>query len=265
MARIHATAIVEKGAELAEDVFIGPYCIVGPKVKIHAGVELASHIVISNETEIGSGTKIYPFASLGAPGQIYQEKSQPGRLVIGKNCEIRENVTINCGTSRENRLTKIGDDCMFMVAAHVAHDCVVGKNCIFANNATLGGHVKVGDQVFIGGLSAVHQFCQIGEQAIIGGVTGVFGHVIPYGNVFGNRAHLEGLNLIGLERRGFLRQDIQLLNQTFRRLFLGEGVFSDRLEALIEENSENKYVQRLIEFIRSVDKRRSLLLASVQN
>ncbi len=262
MAKIHPTAFVEKGASLADDVVVGPYCIVGAKAVLHSGVELMSHVVISNETEIGEGSKIYSFASLGAAGQIYQNASEPGRLVIGPRCEIREHVTMNCGSPRENRLTQIGADCMFMVGSHVAHDCTIGANCIFANNATIGGHVKVGEYVFIGGLSAVHQFCQIGEHAIIGGMTGIFGHVIPYGNIFGNRATIEGVNLIGLERRGFSAADIKDLNQAVKRLFHGEdGNFAQRLEALARDYKDNKYVMRIVEFIVSADKRRPLTLA----
>lgn len=263
MAKIHPTAVVDKAAELADDVTVGPYCVLGPKTILHQGVELVSHIIISNETTIGSGSKVFSYASLGAAGQIYQNKGKSGRLEIGARCEIREHVTMNCGSPRDRNLTSIGDDCMFMVGAHVAHDCHVGKNCIFANVATIGGHVKVGDHVFIGGLSAVHQFCEIGEQAIIGAATGVFGHVIPFATVFGNRGVLEGLNLIGLERRGFSKEDIRLLNLTYRRLFLGPGIFADRLENIISENNSNKYVQRVIEFIKGVNKRRPLILAGV--
>lgn len=261
MPKIHPTAVVEKGAEIASDAVVGPYCIVGPNVVLHAGVELVSHVIISNQTVIGAGSKVFSYASLGAAGQIYQDKGGIGRLEIGARCEIREHVTMNCGSSRENGLTKIDDDCMFMVNAHVAHDCHVGKNCIFANNTALGGHVKMGDHVFIGGLSAVYQFCEVGEQTIIGGMTGVFGHVIPYGNVFGNRGRLEGLNLIGLERRGFSKSDIKVLNKTYRRLFLGEGTFAARFENIVSEKNDNKYVQRMFEFIKNVNKRRHLVQA----
>lgn len=261
MPKIHATALVDKGAVLADDVTVGPYCTVGPKAVLEAGVELVSHVSVRNETVIGENTIVYPFAALGAPGQIYKGKDEPGRLEIGARCEIREHVTMNSGSPRENMLTKIGDDCMFMVASHIAHDCVVGNNCIFANNATLGGHVKVGEHVFIGGLSAVHQFCEIGEQSIIGGTTGVYGHVIPYGNVFGARGTLEGLNLIGLERRGFSKDDIRILNGTYRTLFLGFGTFAERFDKLAADKGANAYVRRIVEFINSANPRRHLILA----
>jgi UDP-N-acetylglucosamine acyltransferase len=172
---------------------------------------------------------------------------------------------MNCGSQREKSLTKIEDDCMFMVAAHVAHDCAVGKKCIFANNASLGGHVKVGDQVFMGGFSAVHQFCEIGEHAIVGAMSFIRGHVIPYGNVVGNKAYLQGVNLIGLERRGFSKSDIRDINNAYRTLFLGKGVFSERIEQVAAAYSASAHVQRIIEFIRTAAPKRQLTHAEVQH
>lgn len=259
MPQIHPMALVESGAEIADDAFIGPYCIVGPQAVLKRGVKLFSHVIIANETIIGENTIVHPFASLGVAGQIYQNQAAPGRLVIGARCEIREYVTMNCGSMQGNQVTEIGDDCMFMVGAHVAHDCVVGRNCIFANNATLGGHVTIGDYVFLGGLSAVHQFCTIGEHSIVGGVSGVKGHVIPFASVTGDVAKLIGLNIIGLGRRGFSHRDIKTLHLAYRYLFHGPGVFADRLVEIENKFNGNEHVQRVTSFIHNIGKRRSLV------
>ncbi|MES2907319.1 MAG: acyl-ACP--UDP-N-acetylglucosamine O-acyltransferase [Pseudomonadota bacterium] len=257
MSKIHPTAQVASGAQLAGDVEIGPYCIVGDECILHAGVKLVSHVIVSSRTEIGENSIVYPFASLGAPGQIYQNQAEVGRLKIGKRCEIREHVTMNCGSPRAKLLTDIGDDCMFMVGAHIAHDCTVGRKSIFANNATLGGHVDVGEQVFIGGLSAIHQFCTIGEHAIVGGVFAVRGHVIPYGNVSNN---LNGLNLVGLSRRGFSDHDLKIMQRAYREIFLGPGVLFDRVAAAKIKYADNNHVQRIISFMETVNKKRPLTL-----
>jgi UDP-N-acetylglucosamine acyltransferase len=259
MPNVHATAIVADGATLADDVVVGPFCVVGPEVVLEAGVVLHAHVTVAGRTRIGRGGQVYPFASLGQPGQIYKNEAEPGRLDIAEGCEIREHVTINCGSPRGDLVTRIGADCMLMVGAHVAHDCQIGRNVIFANNATLGGHVKVGDQVFLGGLSAIHQLVEIGEHAIIGGMTGVGGHVIPFGRVTGDRGHLEGLNIIGLERRGFARDQIRKLDIAFKELFHGEGAFADRLGAVGKAYADDAHVQRILAFIRAADKRRPLL------
>ncbi len=258
MAKIHPTAIVEDGARLDESVEVGPFCIIGPHAHLKSGVRLVSHVIIANETIIGENSVVHPFASLGATGQIYQNVTQPGQLLIGARCEIREHVTMNCGSPKENNVTEIGDDCMFMVGAHVAHDCTVGRKCIFANGATLGGHVKIGEQVFIGGLSAVHQFCTIGEHAIIGGVAGVKGHVIPFASATGADCHLIGLNIIGLERRGFSDASIKMLNRAYRAIFHGKDVFAKRLAETEEKYGDDVNVRRMIDFIKTVGKRRPL-------
>jgi UDP-N-acetylglucosamine acyltransferase len=265
MAKIHPTAIVEKGAQLAGDVIVGPYCLIGPKAVLHTGVELVSHVIVSNETIIGEHSKVFSFASLGAPGQIYQHKGEVGRLEIGKRCEIREYVTMNCGSPREQALTKVEDDCMFMVASHVAHDCYVGQNCIFANQATIGGHTRIGAYVFIGGLSAVHQFCEVGEHTIIGALSGVRGHVIPYGSISGDYAYMQGINIIGLERRGFSKTDIRALNAAYRKIFLGEGMFNERLKKVETDYAGNAHVQRMVQFIRNTNPKRQLAHAEVKS
>lgn len=260
MPQIHPTALVDRGAQLAEDVVVGPYCIVGSKAVLKNGVKLLSHVIISNETTLGENSIVHPFASLGAPGQIYKHGDEIGRLVVGARCEIREYVTMNCGSPRGHGVTEIGADCMFMIGAHVAHDCTVGEKCIFANNATLGGHVVVGEQVFLGGLSAVHQFCTIGEHAMIGGGTIIRGHTIPFGNTMGDRGALIGLNLVGLKRRGFGDRDIKELNRAYRDIFLGPGVLAQRLEKAEIDYAGNAHVQRIISFIRGASKKRPLSL-----
>lgn len=248
MAHVHPTALVDPGARIAPDASVGPFSIIGPEVELGAGVAVDAHVVIAGRTSVGAGTRIAPFASLGQPGQIYKSTGEVGRLEIGARCDIREHVTINCGSPRERMLTRIGDDCMFMVASHVAHDCTVGDKVIFANNATLGGHVTVGEQTFIGGLAAIHQFVRIGEHAMIGGVTGVRGDVIPFGLVEGARARLLGLNLVGLKRRGFSREQIQTLRRLFDDLFTAEGSFADRKRAAREAYAEPLAV-RILDFI----------------
>jgi UDP-N-acetylglucosamine acyltransferase len=256
MTVIHTTALVEPGCTLGAGVTIGPFCLVGPEVVLEEGVVLDAHVSVVGKTRIGAGSRVYPFASLGQPPQIYKSSAEVGRLEIGARCEIREHVTMNCGSPRDKLLTKVGDDCMFMVASHVAHDCVIGDKVIFANNATLGGHVVVGDNVFIGGMSAVHQFSRIGEQAMIGGVTGVEGDVIPFGLVMGDRARLQGLNQVGLRRRGFSREDIHALRNFYQALFLVEGTFAERLErARGLDVARTDAAQRILAFIDGADKR----------
>jgi UDP-N-acetylglucosamine acyltransferase len=252
---IHPTAIIEKGAVLAEGVQVGPYCIVGPQVKLGTGVVLRSHVVIDGDTEVGEGTEIYPFASIGLPPQDKKFKGEVSRLVIGKRNTIREHVTINPGTAGGGLLTQIGDDCLIMVGAHVAHDCMVGNHVILVNNAILAGHVSVGDHAIVGGHSAVHQFVRIGRHAMIGGMSGVDNDVIPYGTVMGDRAHLAGLNLVGLERRGFNKEQIRALRNAYRMLFAPEGTFSERLDGVAESFGESDVVTEIVGFIRDKSSR----------
>ncbi|WP_142847012.1 acyl-ACP--UDP-N-acetylglucosamine O-acyltransferase [Telmatospirillum sp. J64-1] len=254
---IHPTAIVEDGAKIADSVQIGPFCRVGPNVELGEGVVLESHVVIAGHTSIGDQTRVFPFASLGHQPQDLKYKGEPTRLVIGRNNVIREQVTMNPGTVGGGGLTEVGDNGLFMVGAHIAHDCRVGNNVVMANNATLGGHVSVGDYAFLGGLSAVHQFVRIGKQAMIGGMTGVEADVIPFGLVMGNRASLSGLNLVGLKRRGFSRDDIHALRNAYRMLFAQEGTFLERLADVAEMFGGNATVMEVVDFIR-VDAHRSL-------
>ena len=226
---IHPTAIIEDGAQVHATAQIGPYCVVGPNVTLEENVVLRSHVNIEGHTTVGAGTEIYPFASIGSPPQDLKFGGENSRLIIGKNNVIREHVTMNPGTEHGGMETRVGDNCLFMMASHVAHDCQVGNNVILANNATLAGHVHVGDFVIIGGLSAVHQFIRIGDHAIIGGMSGVESDVIPYGRVKGERASLAGLNLIGLERRGFDKGEVRNIQRAYNQLFGDEGTFDQRI------------------------------------
>lgn len=230
---IHPTAIIADGATLGAGVRIGPYCIVGAQVTLADGVVLHSHAVVEGVTEIGEGTEIFPFASIGHRPQDKKFNGEASRLVIGKRNVIREHVTMNPGTEGGGMLTKVGDDNLFMASSHVAHDCMVGNHVILANNATLAGHVTVGDGAIIGGLSAVHQFVRIGEYAFIGGMSAVEKDVIPFGTVKGERATLDGLNLVGLKRRNVERERIHALRHVFKELFLSsEGTLAERAEKL---------------------------------
>ncbi len=247
---IHPTAIIEKGAEISSSATIGPYCIIGPNVKIKDNVTLKSHVVVDGFTTIGEGTIVYPFASLGTAPQDLKYANEPSKLLIGQNNVIREYVTMNPGTKGGAMETIIGDNGLFMMSAHVAHDCVVGRNVIMANNATLGGHVKVGDFAVIGGLAAVHQFIRIGEHAVIGGMSGVESDVIPYGRVKGERAFLAGLNLIGLERRGFSREQVKSIQKAVNNLFSEEGTLEERINEVEADFSGDDAVQNIIRFAR---------------
>lgn len=251
MADIHPTAIIESGAVVADTVSIGPYCMVGPDVVLEDGVVLVSHVVVAGRTRVGAGTRIWPFASIGHQPQDLKYHGEPSRLEIGRNNTIREHVTMNPGTEGGGMVTTVGDNCLFMMGAHVAHDCHVGNHAILVNNATLGGHVSVGDNAVIGGLSAVHQFVRIGKHAMVGGMTGVEFDVIPYGTVIGNRAHLAGLNLVGLKRRGFSRDDIHALRNAHKALFSSEGTMQQRLEAVAEQYRDCVPVMEVVAFIRA--------------
>jgi UDP-N-acetylglucosamine acyltransferase len=251
MTQIHPTAIVDPGARLGQDVEIGAFCTVGPKVQLGDGVRLVSHVVIEGATQVGAGTSIYPFAVLGGAPQHLAHKGEDTRLVIGERNIIREHVTMHTGTVGGGGVTTVGADSLYMVGAHVAHDCVVGDRVTFANNATLGGHVTIGDFVFMGGLCAVHQFTRIGRYSFVGGGGVVTKDVIPYGSVWGNHAHLEGLNLVGLKRRGFTREAINALRAAYRLLFADEGTFQERLDDVVEAHDGTPEVMEIVDFIRA--------------
>jgi UDP-N-acetylglucosamine acyltransferase len=255
MKTIHATAIINPNATMGKDISIGPYCIVGQDVHLGDGVRLHSHVVIDGRTTIGTETEIYPFSSIGLPPQDLKYKGEESELIIGARNTIREYVTMNPGTADGGMRTIIGDDCLFMASTHVAHDCIVGNHVIMANNATIAGHVEVGDFAIIGGLSAVHQFVKIGKHAIIGGMSGVENNVIPYGSVVGDRARLSGLNIVGLRRRAFLKEDIKNLRTAYRMLFAEEGTLAERTEDVAKMFVNNLAVMDIIDFMRAESSR----------
>ena len=250
MTEIHPTAVIEKRAGIGTGVSVGPYCCIGPDVTIGDGSRLVSHVVIDGHTTIGANTHIYPFASIGLQPQDMKYQGEASELVIGANNIIREHVTMNPGTKGGGMVTRIENNCLFMVASHVAHDCKIGNHVIMANNATLGGHVEVGDWAILGGLAAVHQYVRIGPHAMVGGMSGVEQDVIPYGSVVGNRAQLAGLNVIGLKRRGFSRSEIAALRKAYRLLFAEEGSLGERLDDVSEMYRDNQAVMEIVDFIR---------------
>ena len=250
MADVHPTAIVAPDARLG-DVQIGPYCIIGSQVTLGDGVQLHSHVVVDGRTIIGEGTVIYPFASIGMQPQDLKYRGEASELIVGARNQIREHVTMNPGTEGGRMETRVGNDCLFMIGSHIAHDCVIGNHVILANNATLGGHVEVGDYAIIGGLAAVHQFVRIGDHAMVGGMSGVEQDLIPYGSAMGERARLRGLNLIGLQRRDFSREDIQTLRTAYRLMFAPEGTLSERIDDVVDLYSDNAAVMEIVNFIRA--------------
>jgi UDP-N-acetylglucosamine acyltransferase len=259
MAIIHSTAVIEAGAKLGERVSIGPFCTVGPEVELGDDVQLLSHVVVSGRTKIGAATRVFPFASVGHQPQDLKYKGELSRLEIGARVTIREHVTINPGTEGGGMLTKIGDDCLLMIASHIAHDCRIGNHAIIVNNVLLGGHVEIGDYAVVGGGAAVHQFVRIGPHAMVGGMSGVEADVIPYGMVMGNRAHLAGLNLVGLKRRGFDREEIHQLRAAYRLLFAQEGTLQERVADVEKLFPGNKLMGEVLTFLRQ-DSARGLCL-----
>ena len=253
---IHKTAIVDNKAKVSNSANIGPYSVIGPNVEIGENVIIHSHVNISGNTKIGNGNKIYPFASIGNDPQDLKYNGEETKLIIGNNNKIREYVTINPGTVGGGGLTKIGNNCLFMISSHIAHDCHVGNNVIIANNVPLGGHVIIEDNVVIGGNSAVQQFTRIGKLAMIGGMTGVLHDVIPYGLSIGNRNYLQGLNLIGLRRANFNNKDILGLNEAYKEIFATKNL-TDNISKLNGVFKENPLVKNVIEFI-TKDKKRSI-------
>lgn len=249
MTTVHTSAVIDAGATIGDNVRIGPFCVVGPNVKLGDGAVLESHVAIAGHTDIGPGTRVFPFASLGHAPQDLKFGGEETRLTIGANTVIREHVTMNPGTAGGGALTSVGDNCLIMVGAHVAHDCRVGNNVILVNNATLGGHVSIGDHVIVGGLTAVHQFVRIGKHAMIGGMSGVETDVIPYGSAIGNRAYLGGLNLVGLRRRNVPRDEIHALRAAYKSLFEEKGTLSERAASLLETAGESGLIREVAEFI----------------
>ena len=247
-AQIHASAVVEDGAVIGPGCVIGPFSVIGPKVVLREKVEIKSHAVVTGITEIGDETVVFPFASIGEVPQDLKFKGEETRLVIGKRNRIREGVTMNTGTDGGGGVTRVGDDGLFMAGAHVAHDSLVGDRVIMVNNSALAGHCVIGDDVIIGGLSGIHQWVRIGRGAIIGAVTMVTNDVIPHGLVQGPRGVLDGLNLVGLKRKGVPRSDITALRAAYQMLAQGEGTFHDRAKRL-SDDTESDYVREVADFV----------------
>ncbi|MFM9975272.1 MAG: acyl-ACP--UDP-N-acetylglucosamine O-acyltransferase [Beijerinckiaceae bacterium] len=249
---IHSMSVIHPDAKLGDGVSIGPFCTVGPDVVLGDGVTLISHVAVAGHTTIGARTRVFPFASLGHEPQDLKFKGEKSTLVIGADCTFREGVTINPGTAAGTMTTIVGDQCVFLANAHIAHDCKLGKGVIFSNNVMLAGHCTVGDYVIMGGGAAVHQFVRIGDHAFIGAMSGIGNDVIPYGMALNQQreAHLSGLNIIGLKRRGFSREHIHELRRAYRLLFANEGTLKERVEDVAGEFESHPLIHEILDFIR---------------
>lgn len=252
---IHPSAVIEDGAVIGDGVRIGPFCHVGPDVVLGEACELVSHVVVAGRTRVGARTRIFPFASIGHPPQDLKYRGEPSTLTIGEDCLIREGVTMNPGTAGGGLETVIGDHCAFLANSHVGHDCRVGSHVVFSNNVMLAGHCSVGDYAILGGGAAVIQFARVGAHAFVGGLSGLENDCIPYGMVLGNRAYLSGLNIVGLQRRGFAREDIHTLRRAYRLLFAQEGTLMERVEDVSTTFESHTAVREILEFIRAGGKR----------
>ena len=253
---IHNSSIISKKAKIGNNVKIGPFCNIGDFVQLDDNVELISNVYIEGNTTIGKATKIFPFASIGTVPQDLKYNNEPNSLVVGERNTIREYVTINPGTAGGGGQTTIGNDCLFMISSHVAHDCKVGNNVIVANNVPLGGHVTIEDSVVIGGNSAVQQFTRIGRLAMIGGMTGVLKDVIPFGLSIGNRNYLQGLNLIGLRRKNYENKKIMDLDKAYKEIFSSKKLH-ENLSKINDVFKDNELVDEVINFI-AKDKKRPI-------
>lgn len=251
---IHPSAVVDAGATIGANCNIGPFAVIGSEVTLGAGVTIKSHAVVTGWTEVGDETVIWPFATVGEVPQDLKFGGERTRLVVGKRCRIREGATLNTGTAGGGGLTQVGDDCLIMTGAHVGHDSIIGNRVILVNNVAIAGHCHIGDDVIVGGLSGVHQFVRIGRGAIIGAVTMVTNDVIPFGLVQASRGELDGLNLVGLKRRGVSRPEITQLRAAYQMLSQGEGTFHERAGRLTED-FDSSYVQEIAEFIQGASDR----------
>lgn len=247
-AQIHPSAIVEDGADIGPMATVGPFCCVGPEVRLARGVVLKSHAVVTGRTSICEETEVFPFANIGDIPQDLKFRGERTELIIGARNRIREGVTMNTGTKGGGGVTRVGDDGLFMTGAHVGHDAQVGNHVVMANQSALAGHCVIEDEVIIGGLSGIHQFVRVGRGAIIGAVTMVTNDVIPFGLVQGPRGILDGLNLVGLKRKGVARADITALRAAYQMLAQGEGAFLDRARRLSDE-TDSEYVREVVGFI----------------
>jgi UDP-N-acetylglucosamine acyltransferase len=248
LTQIHPTAIVDPGAQIGLGVKIGPFCTVGANVVLEDGAELVSHVAIEGRTRVGPGAKIFPFCTIGLAPQDLKYKGEDTETVIGARTQIREHASIHRGTVTGTGITRIGADCLLMATVHVAHDCIVGDGALISNNVALGGHVELGERAIIGGNAALLQFVRVGAGAMVGGLTGVTRDVIPYARVFGTRAELLGLNLIGLKRRGLEKAQLHAINNAYKFLFTGPGVFSERVVEL-NAQAEDPYIKDMLAFI----------------
>lgn len=250
-ARIHPSSIVEAGATIGENVTIGPFCLIGARVTIGDGSEIMSHVVIEGRTTIGANATIFPKAVLGCAPQNVHYKGEDTELVIGVNCVIREGVTMHTGMADHGGKTTVGDNCLFLAYAHVAHDCHVGNNVILSNNVMLAGHVTIGDRVIMGGGAAIQQFSQVGHHAFIGGLSAVTADVIPYGMVNGGPAYLGGLNVVGMKRSGMDRAALHAVRAAYRAIFMSGKTVAEAIEAIKAEGIANEAVGDIIAFIES--------------
>lgn len=253
-ARIHPSAVIEEGAVIGAGCEVGPFSVIGPEVQLKDRVTVKSHAVVTGWTEVGEESVIFPFATVGEVPQDLKYKGERTRLVIGQRCRIREAATLNVGTEGGGGVTRLGDDVLVMTGAHVGHDAQIGNRVILVNHVAIAGHCVLGDDVIVGGLSGVHQFVRIGQGAIIGAVTMVTNDVIPYGLVQAPRGELDGLNLVGLKRRGVERGEITALRAAYQMLAQGEGTFLDRARKLADE-TDSTYVREVTEFILSATDR----------
>ncbi|UQY80287.1 Acyl-[acyl-carrier-protein]--UDP-N- acetylglucosamine O-acyltransferase [Candidatus Hepatincola sp. Av] len=264
MVNIHKTAIVEKGAEIAEGCNVGPFCYVGSKVKLHKNVKLISSVHIVGNTEVGEGTEIFPFSVIGVKPQDLKYKGEETKIIIGKNTSIREHVTVHLATG--SGVTSIGDNCLLMVACHVAHDVHIGNHVIIDNNVLLAGHVSVDDYAIIGGGSGIHQFCRIGSYAFIGGMSGVGSDIVPFALFAGVRdsERINGVNLIGLRRAGYSKEEIHEVNQAYDILFDKTDIFQNNIEKLQKKFTDSKLVNKIISFI-NAERSRNICTAYRKN
>ena len=251
---IHETAIIDSKAKISSNVSIGAYSVIGSNVEIGENSIIDSHVSIIGNTKIGKNNKIYPFASIGNDPQDLKFDGEQTKLEIGNNNKIREYVTINPGTKGGGGLTKVGNNCLFMVSSHIAHDCFVEDNVILANNVPLGGHAHIEENVIIGGNSAVQQFTRVGKSAMIGGMCGVVRDIIPYGIAHGNRSVLQGLNLIGLRRKNIPNKEIMTLSEAYKEIFKNENL-TENLKNLSQEYKKNELVNEVINFLEKDKKR----------
>jgi len=253
-ANIHPTAVVSPQAQLGQDCFIGPYSIIGDEVALGDGVRLESHCVVDGRTSIGDGTQVFPFVSIGLASQDLKYQGEASETRIGKRNKIREFVTIHRGTAGGGMLTQVGDDCLIMAQAHIAHDCIVGDGVIMANAATLAGHVAIGDRANIGAYSGVHQFCRVGKEAYVGGYSVVVKDALPFALTVGNHAKCYGLNITGMKRRGYSRAAIDALHHAFHLLLSAKLNTTQALEKIGEEIGDSTEVAELVRFIQASDR-----------